>query len=180
MAAPPENPQPAKTSQVWFQWETFSDVPVNWALKKKIFFLNYHPAKLLSICFLPLRAWKGKWKLRKPFLMVSMCVCVYVLIPQSCPTLCDARIAVRQAPRSMRFPRQELEWVAIPFCRASSQPRDRTQVSCIAGKYSLPSESPGKPNSLYTVCETMSQAPLLRVRVWCWDRGPGERSEGFQ
>ena len=53
-----------------------------------------------------------------------VCVCVYVLIPQSCPTLCDARIAVRQAPRSMRFPRQELEWVAIPFCRASSQPRD--------------------------------------------------------
>ena len=88
MAAPPENPQPAKISQVWFQWETFSDVPVNWALKKKFFF-NYHPAKLLSICFLPLRAWKGKWKLRKPFLMVSMCVCVcvYVLIPQSCPTL---------------------------------------------------------------------------------------------
>ena len=73
-----------------------------------------------------------------------------------------------------------LEWVAIPFCRASSQPRDRTQVSCIAGKYSLPSESSGKPNSLYTVCGSMSQAPLLRVRVWCWDRGPGERSEGFQ
>ena len=26
-----------------------------------------------------------------------------------------------------------LEWVAIPFSRGSSQPRDRTQVSCIAG-----------------------------------------------
>ena len=26
-----------------------------------------------------------------------------------------------------------LEWVAIPFSRASSQPRDRTQVSCVAG-----------------------------------------------
>ena len=28
-----------------------------------------------------------------------------------------------------------LEWVAIPFSRGSSQPRDRTQVSCIAGEF---------------------------------------------
>ena len=25
-----------------------------------------------------------------------------------------------------------LEWVAVPFSRGSSQPRDQTQVSCIA------------------------------------------------
>ena len=28
-----------------------------------------------------------------------------------------------------------LEWVAFPFSRGSSQPRDRTQVSCITGKF---------------------------------------------
>ena len=28
-----------------------------------------------------------------------------------------------------------LEWVDIPFCRRSSQPRDQTQVSCIAGRF---------------------------------------------
>ena len=28
-----------------------------------------------------------------------------------------------------------LEWVAIPFSRGSSQPRDRTQVSCTAGRF---------------------------------------------
>ena len=28
-----------------------------------------------------------------------------------------------------------LEWVAIPFSTESSQPRDRTQVSCIAGRF---------------------------------------------
>ena len=28
-----------------------------------------------------------------------------------------------------------LEWVAIPFLRVSSQPRDWTQVSCIAGRF---------------------------------------------
>ena len=27
-----------------------------------------------------------------------------------------------------------LEWVAMPSSRGSSQPRDRTQVSCIAGR----------------------------------------------
>ena len=28
-----------------------------------------------------------------------------------------------------------LEWVAFPFSRGSSQPRDRTKVSCIAGQF---------------------------------------------
>ena len=28
-----------------------------------------------------------------------------------------------------------LEWVASPFCRGSSQPRDQTQLSCIAGRF---------------------------------------------
>ena len=28
-----------------------------------------------------------------------------------------------------------LEWVAFPFSRGSSQPRDRTQISCIAGGF---------------------------------------------
>ena len=28
-----------------------------------------------------------------------------------------------------------LEWVAIPFSRGSSQPGDRTQISCIAGRF---------------------------------------------
>ena len=28
-----------------------------------------------------------------------------------------------------------LEWVAFPFSRGSSQPMDRTQVSCIAGRF---------------------------------------------
>ena len=30
---------------------------------------------------------------------------------------------------------RSLEWVAIPFSRGSSQPRDQTQVSCIAGEF---------------------------------------------
>ena len=28
-----------------------------------------------------------------------------------------------------------LEWIAVPISRGSSQPRERTQVSCIAGRF---------------------------------------------
>ena len=35
-----------------------------------------------------------------------------------------------------------LEWVAVPFSRGSSQPRDQTQVSCIAGRFFLLAEPP--------------------------------------
>ena len=37
-----------------------------------------------------------------------------------------------------------LEWVATPFSRGSSQPRDQTRVSCIASRFLL-TEPPGKP-----------------------------------
>ena len=37
-----------------------------------------------------------------------------------------------------------LEWVAFPFSRESSQPRDQTQTSHIADKI-LPAEWKGKP-----------------------------------
>ena len=39
-----------------------------------------------------------------------------------------------------------LEWVAFPFSRGSSQPRDPTQVSCIASGF-FTIEPPGKPKN---------------------------------
>ena len=60
---------------------------------------------------------------------------VLCLVAQSCPTLCDPMTVAHQAPLSMEFFQARLlEWVAIPSSRGSSQPRDRTQVSSIAGK----------------------------------------------
>ena len=32
------------------------------------------------------------------------------------------------------FQARVLEWVAISFCRGSSRPRDRTRISCFAGR----------------------------------------------
>ena len=57
-----------------------------------------------------------------------------------------------QVPLSMGFSRQTtLEWVAISSSRMSSQPRDRTHVSCtacIAGRF-FTAEPPGKPKPIY-------------------------------
>ena len=56
---------------------------------------------------------------------------VKVKVAQSCPTFCDPvdyRVhGILQA--------RVLVWVAFPFSRGSSRPRDRTQVSRIAGGY---------------------------------------------
>ena len=40
-----------------------------------------------------------------------------------------------QAPLSMDLPDKILEWVAMSSPRASSRPRDRTHVSCVAGRF---------------------------------------------
>ena len=41
-----------------------------------------------------------------------------------------------QAPLSMGILQARiLEWVAMPSSRGSSQPKDQTQVSCIAGRF---------------------------------------------
>ena len=59
-----------------------------------------------------------------------------VLLTQSCPTLCDPtdRSPPGSSVRGILLARI-LEWVAIPFSRGFSQPRDRTQVSCIADRF---------------------------------------------
>ena len=41
-----------------------------------------------------------------------------------------------------------LEWIAIPFSRGSSQPRGRTHVACIAGRFFILTEPPGTPKSV--------------------------------
>ena len=59
--------------------------------------------------------------------------CEWVLVTQLCPTLCNP-MNCNPPCSSVRGILQAgiLEWVAIPFSRGSSQPRDWTQVSYIA------------------------------------------------
>ena len=56
---------------------------------------------------------------------------VKVKVAQSCPTLWDPMDPTVHGILQASI----LEWVAFPFSRGSSQPRDRTQVSHIAGGF---------------------------------------------
>ena len=67
------------------------------------------------------------------FITTPKDVCLCVLAAQSCPTVWD--------PMDCSLPGSSvhgilqariLEWVAVSFSRAPSQPRDQTQISCIA------------------------------------------------
>ena len=63
--------------------------------------------------------------------MTSVLVKVKVKITQLCPTLCDAMDYTAHRILQARI----LEWVAFPFSKGSSQLRDQTQDSQIAGRF---------------------------------------------
>ena len=60
-------------------------------------------------------------------LSVSHSVCLTLCDPMECSRLGLSVLGILQA--------KILEWVAIPFSRESSQPRDQTWVSCITGRF---------------------------------------------
>ena len=56
-------------------------------------------------------------------------------VAQLCPTLCDPVDCIPPGSSIHGILQARiLEWAAISFCRGSCQPRDRTQVSHIAGR----------------------------------------------
>ena len=96
-----------------------------------------------------------------------VCVCASVCA-QLCPTLCDP---MDYGPPGTSFhgilQERILEWVAISFSRGSSQPRDRTCVSCISclgrqivyhcapGKYRIEAPFSSVAQSCPTLCDPM-------------------------
>ena len=71
-----------------------------------------------------------KTKSEYTYTHTHVCVC---MCAQSCLTLCDSRDG--SPPGSSVhgiFQARVLEWVATSYSRRSSQPRDRTHVSCIS------------------------------------------------
>ena len=82
-----------------------------------------------------------------PRTAVISSVKVKLLVTQSCLTLCGS---VDCSPSGSSVPgillARILEWVAVPFPKVFSQPRNLTQVSQIAGD-SLPAEPQGKPKN---------------------------------
>ena len=84
----------------------------------------WHPLAFRASCLLGVALCGGQ----------NMCACV--LVAQSCLTPCDS-IGCSPPGSSVHGILQAriLEWVAVPFSRGSSQARDRTEVSCIAGRF---------------------------------------------
>ena len=93
-------------------------------------FLACDPPRSLAVILGPqlIRAVLSQEELSASCLLSFLCV----LSLQSCPALCDP--TDRSPPGNSVHGIVEarlLEWVAMPFSRGSSQPRYRTQVSCI-------------------------------------------------
>ena len=101
-------------------------------------------------------------------------------VAQSCPTLCD--------PMDCSLPGSsvhgilqpgKLEWVSISFSRGSSQPRNRTQVSCVSCiDRCIPYPAAAAAKSLQscpTLCDPIEGSPLgssvpgiLQARILEW------------
>ena len=70
------------------------------------------------------------------FTCVCVCVCVCVLIAQSCLSFCNPMDWSPPGSSVHGILQQSIrEWIAIPFSRGSSWPRDPTQVSWTAGRF---------------------------------------------
>ena len=84
-----------------------------------------------------------------PFVFPNILECIYILVKatQLCPTLCDPLDCTVHGVFQARI----LEWVTFSFSRGSSQSRDQTQVSCIAGGF-FTVELLGKPHTCERVC----------------------------
>ena len=94
-----------------------------------------------------------------PALLYPKCA-VLCLVAQSCPALCY--------PMGCSLPGSSvhgilqariLEWVTISLSRGSSRPRDRTQISCKAGRV-FTAERLGKPFLLRYSCPIFSPLQL--------------------
>ena len=79
-------------------------------------------------------------------------------VTQLCPDLCNPMdYTVHDILRA-----RILEWVAFPFSRGSSQPRDQTQVSHIADRF-------------FTTREALSAPPKAQTdQVTAWEASPGQ------
>ena len=91
-----------------------------------------------------------------------------VKFAQSPPTLCDPMDYRVYGILQARI----LEWVAFPISRGSSQSRDLTQVSCIAGGF-FPAEPQGKPKntgvgSLFLLQQIFSTQESNQGLLHCW------------
>ena len=99
-----------------------------------------------------------------------------VKVIQSGPTLCNPIDYTVHGMLQARI----LEWVAVPFSKGSSQPRNQTMVSCIAGGLFTNWAIRKAPNedSIKTLNDRVQRAHRLVGMSKCWESGaPGKGME---
>ena len=102
-----------------------------------------------------------------------------VKVTQSCPTLCDLMVYTVHGILRARI----LEWVAFPFSRSSSQPRDWTQVSHIADGFFTNSPRNHQINIrkiswLKESTKYLDKGARCAQIIYCYHPNPSEGSPG--
>ena len=117
----------AETAESGIQMERFKDgVHENATINKR-------KTHLCSSCHCLLTSkWQCEYCKAIFFLYIFFFLYIKLIghIAQSCPTLCNLMDYTVHGLLQVRI----LEWIAFPFSRVSSQLRNRTQVSHIAGR----------------------------------------------
>ena len=112
---------------------------------------------------------------------IYVCVCTgeRKLVIQLCPPFCD--LMDYSLPGSSVhgiLQTRILEWVAIPFSRGSSWPRDWTQLSCVAGRlFTVWTTRKGNGNPLLYSC---LEKPMDRGAWWATVHGVTKESNTSQ
>ena len=92
----------------------------------------------------------------------------WMLVAQSCPTLCNPMDCSLPGSSVHRIPQaRTLEWVDVPFSRGSSQPRDQTQVFCISGRF-FTTEPPGNLVEVYNLRKHLTTYKFLVVYLYIY------------
>ena len=140
------------------------------------------------VTYLSIFAWRipmdrGDWKanlwgrkesnmtarLSTTYTFQSSTVCVRVKSLQSWPTLCD--LMDRRLPASSVHGILQatiLKWVVIHCSRGSSQPRDPTQICCIAGRFFYCLSRQGKGNMVQMLERQITWAVCHRWQLRAW------------
>ena len=143
---------------------------IRWTFVGKVMSLLFNMLPRLVIAFFPrskhlLISW-----LQSPSSVILEPKSLCVKVTQSCRIhLCDPMDYTVHGI----FQARTLKWVGFPFSRGSSQPRNWSQVSCIAG---------GFFTSWATLCNPMNCSPpgssvhgILQVRILKWLVMPSSR-----
>ena len=108
-------------------------------------------------------------------------LCVCMLVAQSCLTLCE--------PMNCNSPSSSVHgilqarimgWVDIPFSRGSSQPKDWTPISCIAGRFFTFWDTREALRFWYYQMTLLEKAKALHSSILAWKIPWMEEPGGLQ